>query len=317
MCGQWSLRKPYCPSFSLSFFLGIVLLKGLVCIPHFHTPHLSTLYRSPLPRSIQRHRHQDFIFLFPRTDYKINTPSVRPPWSTPSSLRPLSNLYLWLLQRPSQPDKNSKSPSHSSGKGLTRRRISNSSLRMISLIPLVSRPPNPSRSQQPWKVWNQLSRRSNCAINQVSTFMKQSRISDSCLTDNSLIVSQISSIGGGFCVFTGLNGSSTVVFGEETVDVVPPQVQIQGDCQSAWVCMTTMLSKAFTRFLSAWFGKGSNGVATFLFHWWLTWAKPTVHHVGLLACIYFTERIERVCDWKVEKFLSKCVPSRYPYFEWI
>ncbi|KAM0804916.1 hypothetical protein BDR22DRAFT_885010 [Usnea florida] len=51
--------------------------------------------------------------------------------------------------------------------------------------------------------------------------------------DNPLIVSQISSVGGGFCVFTGLNGSSTVVFGEETVDVVPPQVQVQGDCQSA------------------------------------------------------------------------------------
>ena len=52
-------------------------------------------------------------------------------------------------------------------------------------------------------------------------------------TDNPLIVSQISSVGGGFCTFTGLNGSSTVVFGEETVDVVPPQVQIQGDCDSA------------------------------------------------------------------------------------
>ena len=51
--------------------------------------------------------------------------------------------------------------------------------------------------------------------------------------DNPLIVSQISSIGGGFCVFTGLNGSSTVVFGEATVDVVPPQVQIQGDCDTA------------------------------------------------------------------------------------
>ena len=51
--------------------------------------------------------------------------------------------------------------------------------------------------------------------------------------DNPLIVSQISSVGGGFCTFSGLNGSSTVVYGEETVDVVPPQAQIRGDCDSA------------------------------------------------------------------------------------
>ena len=182
---------------------------------------------------------------------------------------------------------------------------------MISLIPLVSRMPNPSRSQQPWKNKNYLSRRTNCAINQVSAFMKQHRISDPCLTDNPLIASQISSVGGGFCVFTGLNGSSTVVFGEETVDVVPPQVQIQGDCQSAWVCMTTMLSKESTRFLSAWFGKGSNDVATF-------GAKPTVHYVGLLTCIYFTEEDrESVRLRKLRNFFSKWFLSSCPHLEWI
>lgn len=50
------------------------------------------------------------------------------------------------------------------------------------------------------------------------------------LTDSDLSVSQINSVGGGFCVFRGIDGSETVVFGEETVAVAPPQVQISGSC---------------------------------------------------------------------------------------
>ena len=57
--------------------------------------------------------------------------------------------------------------------------------------------------------------------------------SDPVQPDNPLPVSQIHSAGGGFCVFTGLNGSDTVVYGEETVDVVPAQVQVRGSCDSA------------------------------------------------------------------------------------
>ena len=71
-------------------------------------------------------------------------------------------------------------------------------------------------------------------MNAFSQVLKQiDKIPDhTCLLiiDNSLVVSQISSVGGGFCVFTGINGSSTVVYGDETVDVTPPQVQIRGDC---------------------------------------------------------------------------------------
>ena len=50
------------------------------------------------------------------------------------------------------------------------------------------------------------------------------------LTDCTLSVSQISSVGGGFCTFSGADGSSTVVVGEETVDVGPPQVLLRGTC---------------------------------------------------------------------------------------
>ena len=51
--------------------------------------------------------------------------------------------------------------------------------------------------------------------------------------DNSLSVTSISSVGGGFCSFTGAQGSSTVVYGEADVPVNPPQVQIRGSCDNA------------------------------------------------------------------------------------
>ena len=43
----------------------------------------------------------------------------------------------------------------------------------------------------------------------------------------------ISSAGGGFCSFQGVDGSDTVVFGEETVDVGPPQTIVSGTCDIA------------------------------------------------------------------------------------
>ena len=53
------------------------------------------------------------------------------------------------------------------------------------------------------------------------------------ITANPLAVSSISSVGGGFCTFSGAQGSSTVVFGEQTVPVGPPQTQIRGSCDNA------------------------------------------------------------------------------------
>ncbi|RAK97943.1 uncharacterized protein BO80DRAFT_388589 [Aspergillus ibericus CBS 121593] len=47
---------------------------------------------------------------------------------------------------------------------------------------------------------------------------------------NTLSVTNISSAGGGFCNFHGVDGSSTVVIGEEKVPVSPPQAQIRGSC---------------------------------------------------------------------------------------
>ncbi|KAN0075742.1 hypothetical protein V8E54_007012 [Elaphomyces granulatus] len=47
---------------------------------------------------------------------------------------------------------------------------------------------------------------------------------------NPLSISQISSVGGGFCTFRGIDGSETVVVGEQTVPVGPPQTQISGVC---------------------------------------------------------------------------------------
>ncbi|KAK0514912.1 hypothetical protein JMJ35_002291 [Cladonia borealis] len=49
---------------------------------------------------------------------------------------------------------------------------------------------------------------------------------------NPLSVSSISSPGGGFCSFFGADGSETVVIGDETSIVAPPQVQVSGSCQT-------------------------------------------------------------------------------------
>ncbi len=51
-------------------------------------------------------------------------------------------------------------------------------------------------------------------------------------TDNTLSVSHISSPGGAACTFFGIDGSDTFIFGEETVDVGPPQAQVSGICDS-------------------------------------------------------------------------------------
>ncbi|TAQ90944.1 hypothetical protein B7494_g686 [Chlorociboria aeruginascens] len=45
-----------------------------------------------------------------------------------------------------------------------------------------------------------------------------------------LAVSFISSLGGATCGFTGIDGSSTVVIGAQTVVVAPPQAQVSGSC---------------------------------------------------------------------------------------
>ncbi|OJJ72314.1 hypothetical protein ASPBRDRAFT_41996 [Aspergillus brasiliensis CBS 101740] len=47
---------------------------------------------------------------------------------------------------------------------------------------------------------------------------------------NPLSITKISSAGGGFCSFQGVDGSSTVVAGEVTVPVSPPQTQVSGTC---------------------------------------------------------------------------------------
>ncbi|EHA23784.1 hypothetical protein CBS63078_2234 [Aspergillus niger] len=47
---------------------------------------------------------------------------------------------------------------------------------------------------------------------------------------NQLSITKISSVGGGFCTFQGIDGSSTVVVGEVTVPVSPPQTQVSGTC---------------------------------------------------------------------------------------
>ncbi|PYH96566.1 hypothetical protein BO71DRAFT_482002 [Aspergillus ellipticus CBS 707.79] len=49
---------------------------------------------------------------------------------------------------------------------------------------------------------------------------------------NSMVVYNISSAGGGFCTFGGVNGTDVVVFGPETVAVDPPQAMSWGDCQT-------------------------------------------------------------------------------------
>ena len=51
--------------------------------------------------------------------------------------------------------------------------------------------------------------------------------------DNTLSVSKISSPGGAECTFFGIDGSHTFIFGEETVDVGPPQAQVSGVCDGA------------------------------------------------------------------------------------
>ncbi len=51
--------------------------------------------------------------------------------------------------------------------------------------------------------------------------------------DNTLSVSQISSPGGAACTFFGVDGSDTFIYGEETVDVGPPQAQVSGVCDGA------------------------------------------------------------------------------------
>ncbi|KAL6716791.1 hypothetical protein ACLMJK_004703 [Lecanora helva] len=50
------------------------------------------------------------------------------------------------------------------------------------------------------------------------------------LIDNPLSVSHISSVGGAICTITGLDGSTTTIVGEQTVDVGPPQTQVRGSC---------------------------------------------------------------------------------------
>ncbi|PYH67357.1 uncharacterized protein BO88DRAFT_406243 [Aspergillus vadensis CBS 113365] len=47
---------------------------------------------------------------------------------------------------------------------------------------------------------------------------------------NQLSITKISSVGGGFCSFQGVDGSTTVVAGEVTVPVSPPQTQVSGTC---------------------------------------------------------------------------------------
>ncbi|PWY96246.1 hypothetical protein BO94DRAFT_570591 [Aspergillus sclerotioniger CBS 115572] len=47
---------------------------------------------------------------------------------------------------------------------------------------------------------------------------------------NPMAVTNISSAGGGFCSFQGVDGSSTVVAGEVKVPVSPPQAQAWGAC---------------------------------------------------------------------------------------
>ncbi|PYI09859.1 hypothetical protein BO78DRAFT_394724 [Aspergillus sclerotiicarbonarius CBS 121057] len=47
---------------------------------------------------------------------------------------------------------------------------------------------------------------------------------------NSMSVTNISSAGGGFCNFQGVDGSSTMVVGEVKVPVSPPQAQVRGSC---------------------------------------------------------------------------------------
>jgi hypothetical protein len=49
-------------------------------------------------------------------------------------------------------------------------------------------------------------------------------------TANPLSISQISSVGGGFCTFFGIDGSETTVVGAQTVPVGPPQTQVSGVC---------------------------------------------------------------------------------------
>ena len=49
---------------------------------------------------------------------------------------------------------------------------------------------------------------------------------------NPLSVTTITSPGGGFCNFEGVDGSENVIFGEDTVTVAPPQAQVSGSCQT-------------------------------------------------------------------------------------
>ena len=49
---------------------------------------------------------------------------------------------------------------------------------------------------------------------------------------NPLSVTSISSPGGGFCNFYGVDGGDTVLVGDETVIVAPPQAQVSGSCQT-------------------------------------------------------------------------------------
>ncbi|MCJ1456514.1 hypothetical protein MMC28_006875 [Mycoblastus sanguinarius] len=50
--------------------------------------------------------------------------------------------------------------------------------------------------------------------------------------NNPLSVSSIQAIGGAVCTFFGADGSSTFIYGEQTVDVSPPQPQTSGICDS-------------------------------------------------------------------------------------
>ncbi len=58
------------------------------------------------------------------------------------------------------------------------------------------------------------------------------KLADAKFLDNPLSVSKISSVGGAVCSFFGVDGSDTVVVGEQEVDVGPPQTQIRGVCDS-------------------------------------------------------------------------------------
>ena len=49
-------------------------------------------------------------------------------------------------------------------------------------------------------------------------------------TDDPLSISHIEVVDGVYCIFYGIDGSTTVVQGPGVVDVGPPQTQVSGQC---------------------------------------------------------------------------------------